>query len=903
MTHIYTLFRLGEVRVGSAKSLLFSFALRQPLDDGTRNSKEALYAHLPSYTIDRDALRLPAFFGSVASTFWLPQFCHDQSKKVKEGTLALMACVRLYQHGLLSERLLPLSRQEVFERIWPKDQPFPSKCHNDTSVSLASIIDGTTLFQYSIRLESKELTPVKRVLNPNNHHLTILTCQCLDDVPNYIHPHRNFGLLKASLQTKQQIVMNRDDMAIVSEFFSAIFNGRWKRRSHSFAFRPVKDDDTMSHIGFYAVGIVNELNILDIELMRLMILESKRDPIERQFAVMSVTNDENLYVPRLWSPQYNDKSTYVAHGPAGKSCGSQFLCNSNQSDVGTYQDYFRVKFGIHVQLDEPLFQCQHLWELPCSYSQVSVTQDSDPSATITKPMKSDVLLPKSLCLETCTVANAGIFLESVVLPQFLFHVERHLTGFLFANFCRTEFPTLGQCLDIANSEEIVGLLSAKSSADHHTYERLEWLGDAVLKLVQTDAILMSLELRDWVSKLHEGELDFIRSGMCCNSHLFSICQRTGFDRFVRTRMLQRGRWSPSSLELFCPNGTLPVDEQPADKVYADVIEAILGFVYTASGYKIARKVAKELGLTPPYAGDANETIDRELVEPKVNFVYGFMLATKKFAGYTTCQKPKLLVEAFTHATDVNSGTSSYQRLEWIGDAVLSLAVRQWIFEAFPFADPGEMVLREEPVITNESLAFLCLRSGLHKYLRHRDQTLPARIELFEAAVQSMGTGLWMSDCYPKPMADLVESVLGYIHCDGGFEAGQKAALFVTSPVLALYQSKATDELRLHPKRRLLEYGGDFFAFEATNNPHLSNPSQPINGSLASVHIDENKNVVVTCLRNGILSLSDSSLSLVTNRASAIIGSVLDNNPALSQRFQLARDKIIKKVKRRVLPKN
>lgn len=37
-------------------------------------------------------------------------------------------------------------------------------------------------------------------------------------------------------------------------------------------------------------------------------------------------------------------------------------------------------------------------------------------------------------------------------------------------------------------------------------------GDAVLKMIQTESLLKSTELRDWLKFLHEGDLSTIRQG-------------------------------------------------------------------------------------------------------------------------------------------------------------------------------------------------------------------------------------------------------------------------------------------------------------------------------------------------------------------------------------------------------
>jgi endoribonuclease Dicer len=203
--------------------------------------------------------------------------------------------------------------------------------------------------------------------------------------------------------------------------------------------------------------------------------------------------------------------------------------------------------------------------------------------------------------------------------------------------------------------------------------------------------------------------------------------------------------------------------RPPDKVCADVIEAVLGFVYLSGGYGLSLDVAKELQLTIPWDENAME------IEQGPSPQTTLSLKVKDFTGYENFRSPRLLQEAFNHPTAPSPGSSSYQRLEWVGDAVLSLAAREWIFRQYPEVEVGKMVLMETPLVANASLAFLSHKNGLHGFLNHRDPTLPSRIESYDVALRELGKGLWSTEP-PKTIADIVESLLGAIHFDGGFDA-------------------------------------------------------------------------------------------------------------------------------------
>lgn len=116
--------------------------------------------------------------------------------------------------------------------------------------------------------------------------------------------------------------------------------------------------------------------------------------------------------------------------------------------------------------------------------------------------------------------------------------------------CTRHFPLLGKLLRSLPLADVVSVLSAKSCGEDASYERLEWLGDAVLKLVQTEVILKSTLLRKWIKNMHEGNLDAIRSFLGSNNRLTEICKHLGIDRFIMTAPLNNRQWTPSPLELF-----------------------------------------------------------------------------------------------------------------------------------------------------------------------------------------------------------------------------------------------------------------------------------------------------------------------------------------------------------------
>lgn len=205
--------------------------------------------------------------------------------------------------------------------------------------------------------------------------------------------------------------------------------------------------------------------------------------------------------------------------------------------------------------------------------------------------------------------------------------------------------------------------------------------------------------------------------------------------------LARGKWIPSPLQII-----RTVDAKVKDaavqriKILADVIESILGVVYLEFGYHVSMKVGNELHVTLPWdetdtsvaCGDSGDIENSVLLD-----------VVQKCTGHSkTFSRPKLVSEAFTHPSAIDALVPSYQRLEWIGDAVLCLCAREWLFRNLgEETNLGELVVSEGAIVSNETLGFVSMKFGLQEYLNHRDQSLPKRIESYCWNIQE-GCGLW-----------------------------------------------------------------------------------------------------------------------------------------------------------------
>ena len=130
-------------------------------------------------------------------------------------------------------------------------------------------------------------------------------------------------------------------------------------------------------------------------------------------------------------------------------------------------------------------------------------------------------------------------------------------------------------------------------------------------------------------------------------------------------------------------------------------------------------------------------------------------------GHTFSQ-PDLLAQALTHPSIVHGRaprkSTPYERLEFLGDRVLGLAVADMLFRAFPHEPEGALARRHAALVRRDALARVAGRIGLG-----------ALIVLSRSEEEGGGR------TNPGLLADACEAVIGALYADAGFEV---AAAFI-----------------------------------------------------------------------------------------------------------------------------
>jgi ribonuclease-3 len=123
------------------------------------------------------------------------------------------------------------------------------------------------------------------------------------------------------------------------------------------------------------------------------------------------------------------------------------------------------------------------------------------------------------------------------------------------------------------------------------------------------------------------------------------------------------------------------------------------------------------------------------------------------------RNPELLIRALTHASISSPTRPDNQRLEFLGDRVLGLAMAEALLQADPGASEGQLAPRFNAMVRKESCADVAREVGLGDVLK-------------------LGRSEMMSGGRRKEalLGDAMEAVIAAVYLDAGFSAAQGVVL-------------------------------------------------------------------------------------------------------------------------------
>jgi ribonuclease-3 len=152
----------------------------------------------------------------------------------------------------------------------------------------------------------------------------------------------------------------------------------------------------------------------------------------------------------------------------------------------------------------------------------------------------------------------------------------------------------------------------------------------------------------------------------------------------------------------------------------------------------------------------------------------------------------LLEVALTHPSYANEARDArhYQRLEFLGDAVLGLCASDLLFERFPTADEGSLTRMRARLVNADALAAWARDSKIGDALR-------------------LGRGAEANKLRDSTnvLADLVEALVAVAYLDSGIEGARHACKVVLEPAIAALEADSGRDPKSELQERVQKTGG------------------------------------------------------------------------------------------------
>jgi len=131
-----------------------------------------------------------------------------------------------------------------------------------------------------------------------------------------------------------------------------------------------------------------------------------------------------------------------------------------------------------------------------------------------------------------------------------------------------------------------------------------------------------------------------------------------------------------------------------------------------------------------------------------------MKLKEKTIGLPLISDPILLSQALTHSSysNENPGTDDYERLEYLGDAVVGLVVATKLFKDYPHLNEGDLTKLRADIVNEKSLA-----------------AIAAKLNLGELAKVGNGSRKQKEQYNSSVLSDLFESITGAYYIDSSFK--------------------------------------------------------------------------------------------------------------------------------------
>ncbi|KAK2993669.1 hypothetical protein RJ640_009484 [Escallonia rubra] len=481
---------------------------------------------------------------------------------------------------------------------------------------------------------------------------------------------------------------------------------------------------------------------------------------------------------------------------------------SRAKDSINHVDHYVDVFGIHLSYpDQPLLKAKQLFHLDNLLRKKGHSESREKEEHF-------VELPPEICQLKITGFSKDIGSSLSLLPSIMQRLESLLVAIELKHKLSTSFPEGSE----VTASRVLEALTTEKCNEHFSLERLEVLGDAFLKFAVGRQLFL---LHD---ALDEGLLTRKRSNLVNNSHLLKLATLKNLQVYIRDQSFEPclffalGRPCPvicsketetsihsshegndvngSNAEVICSRSHRWLHK----KSISDVVEALVGAFIVDSGFKATTAFLKWIGINVDFqASQVNNicsasTIFMSLAD-RIDIA-----ALESILGYQFLHKG-LLVQAFLHPSYNKHAGGCYQRLEFLGDAVLDYLITSYLYSVYPNLKPGQLTDLRSVSVNNKSFADIAVHRSFQEFIICDSSSLCESMSKYVNFVRASGLqkGLVEAPC-PKVLGDLVESSIGAILLDTGFNLNRvwNIMLSFLTPITSF------SKLQLNPVRELRE---------------------------------------------------------------------------------------------------
>ncbi|GJS07430.1 endoribonuclease Dicer homolog 2 [Tanacetum coccineum] len=393
-----------------------------------------------------------------------------------------------------------------------------------------------------------------------------------------------------------------------------------------------------------------------------------------------------------------------------------------EGELTTYKKYYKERHNVDLRFEEEsFFLCKTTF----------VVSNLLKKADITRLMYQ--VYEGSRPAEVCYILMSPISISTFYSYSFVPSIMHRIESYLIALNLKKMHLDCGQQKGNVPAFKVLEAITTKKCLERFHLESFETLGDSFFFFVLFLKYAASQQLFKSLQDQHEGILSSRREKIISNDSLCRLGCNCNLPGFIRNEPFDPKTWSVPGDRY----NSLKLEEEVLSskrkvyignkrtlkkKVVADVAEALIGVFLSEGGEMAALSFMSWLGIKVDFVNTPYERNFTLQPHNYLNVQHLESLLNYKF------RDASLLVEALTHGSYMLPDIPRcYQRLEFLGDAVLDYLITVHMYNKYPGMSPGMLTDLRSASVNNDCYAQSAVKVELHKHILHGSQDLHRHI--------------------------------------------------------------------------------------------------------------------------------------------------------------------------------